>query len=907
MSLYDNGTNGNLTVTGNISATGKLMIGANDINTNGTLTDVAYLNGTTAFTAGQTINAAAGLAITGGTGTLSVAGLSTLHGITDNNAGGIANTGAITGATAVTATGIITLSGTLGGSTGAAVNGICLNNSAQLVTCSGLQSAYNLGQTITTSALGSIAFNLGSGLATSVTVGNSGTGTALAITDNNTGTTGTAFSISSAATTPTLNLSISETGVIALAGNATSDITTLGNGASNLTLQSNTSTASLTGGALNLYGGNTSAGSSTGGSVNIKAGTGTTNGQVNIGTTNTAGITLGAHLITTTSTGPLISSELLTASSGFTLTTGALTFAPNSGTMNAQGLTSAAISSGTITLNGSTSTGINTTSGNTSIGNAVASSTIALTTGANGTQTFNGGATTTNAYNTSSYNFISNGLTSGTAMYLSSNSITGGKMLMIDGNTNTFTTGTLEQIASNSTGATGGTTNQTTTMLNLASSGVNAYSGHIAYGLNSTVVNSGTGSMNVAGYFSASGGTSNYGLIVDQGLAGFGTTTPTEKLVVGAGYNMGVNLSVVSGTPTASDFSGGGSLGTGNFYYKVTAIDALGHETIASTESNGVNQTVANHKNSLTWNVVTGASAYKIYRTSVSGTYGATSYLTTTTTSPYIDDGTIALSAGTPPTTINSAFAVELMSTGDIFLNNASTSGTLTIGNTQAIRPATGNLALQYKSGPNTWANDLVLNGLGDIDLAGGVGSTGCTITNSNGNLNCTGAIMSNGVPMSGVWQRTAGNLTPLTLNDTIAATSAASTVATFTTNNPAGGTLTDNTLINNTGTGTVTNLLDLTRTLGTVTNAININGATATGIKFTTVPSTNIFDAGAVFTVSNTGYIQGTGGVNVYRQHCSCRNRWKYSSYWKHNRNHGVKRFNDYCRISCYNRYYIW
>src|SRR5690606_31939528 len=75
--------------------TSALQLGGVDINTAGTLTNVAYENQANTFTAVQTISSG-GLDVTGGI---------------DNNAGGIIAAGSITGATNITANGTLTLSG----------------------------------------------------------------------------------------------------------------------------------------------------------------------------------------------------------------------------------------------------------------------------------------------------------------------------------------------------------------------------------------------------------------------------------------------------------------------------------------------------------------------------------------------------------------------------------------------------------------------------------------------------------------------------------------------------------------------------------------------------------------------------------------------------------------------------
>ena len=97
-----------------------------------------------------------------------------------------------------------------------------------------------------------------------------------------------------------------------------------------------------------------------------------------------------------------------------------------------------------------------------------------------------------------------------------------GLSVSVDG----LTTGTGVDISSTSTVGTGASS---TKLLNLARSGANANASHTAYGLYSSVTNTGTTSTNIAGYFSASGAINNYGLIVNAGNVGIGITTPTGK------------------------------------------------------------------------------------------------------------------------------------------------------------------------------------------------------------------------------------------------------------------------------------------------------------------------------------------------------------------------------------------
>ena len=109
---------------------------------------------------------------------------------------------------------------------------------------------------------------------------------------------------------------------------------------------------------------------------------------------------------------------------------------------------------------------------------------------------------------------------------------------------NSLTTGTGVSLGSTSTagGASG-----VSKVLNIARSGTNAQLAHTAYGIYSAVTNTNvTSGTNIAGYFSASGATTaNYGLIVENGNVGIGTTAPVDKLNLrnsGAGNQVGIRF-----------------------------------------------------------------------------------------------------------------------------------------------------------------------------------------------------------------------------------------------------------------------------------------------------------------------------------------------------------------------------
>jgi len=97
----------------------------------------------------------------------------------------------------------------------------------------------------------------------------------------------------------------------------------------------------------------------------------------------------------------------------------------------------------------------------------------------------------------------------------------------------------------------------------------------------------------------------------------------------------------LSATPAA-----GGTLSANTYYYKITLLDMDGGESGTSLEISGTtaggNLTLA-----LAWSSYSEAASYKVYRSTTSGSYGATSYVGTTTGTTFNDTG-IALTTGTP-------------------------------------------------------------------------------------------------------------------------------------------------------------------------------------------------------------------------------------------------------------------
>ncbi|MBA2751596.1 MAG: baseplate J/gp47 family protein [Actinobacteria bacterium] len=115
-----------------------------------------------------------------------------------------------------------------------------------------------------------------------------------------------------------------------------------------------------------------------------------------------------------------------------------------------------------------------------------------------------------------------------------------------------------------------------------------------------------------------------------------------NELVGYTGFTAGLSAPTgVTATPSAS----GGTLASGTYYYKVSALNALG-ETIASAEVSAV-VVGPTGSVSIAWGAVTGATSYRIYRGTAAG--AENTYYTDAAT-PFVDTGA-AGTAGTPRTT----------------------------------------------------------------------------------------------------------------------------------------------------------------------------------------------------------------------------------------------------------------
>src|SRR5262249_4590531 len=129
-------------------------------------------------------------------------------------------------------------------------------------------------------------------------------------------------------------------------------------------------------------------------------------------------------------------------------------------------------------------------------------------------------------------------------------------------------------------------------------------------------------------------------------LLGFGSDTGVTSDLgnltdfVGLGSIALVGTAVLPGGPTnvAASVGSGGSLAAGSYFYLVTARVG-GGETPASAEVKATVPAAGSGKVTLTWNAVSGATGYKVYRGTASGGENVVFTVSGGGTTTFADDG----------------------------------------------------------------------------------------------------------------------------------------------------------------------------------------------------------------------------------------------------------------------------
>lgn len=200
-------------------------------------------------------------------------------------------------------------------------------------------------------------------------------------------------------------------------------------------------------------------------------------------------------------------------------------------------------------------------------------------------------------------------------------------------------------------------------------------------------------------------------------------------------------------TPAGTPKTSGGSMADGTYYYVITALDAAG-ETIKSPQSSANTITGGGGAGSveLTWNAVAGATSYKVYRTTVSGTYTTPAYIGNptvngTAATPYVDT-LLTPSAGAPPTATTTNPAIKLSSDGSSTVRGAQYVGVTSVDHTPspylvtaadyiiAATTAGGTLTVQLPSAV-TYPNRIIIV----KDVGGNAAANNITVSSAAGNI----------------------------------------------------------------------------------------------------------------------------------------------------------------------------
>lgn len=146
---------------------------------------------------------------------------------------------------------------------------------------------------------------------------------------------------------------------------------------------------------------------------------------------------------------------------------------------------------------------------------------------------------------------------------------------------------------------------------------------------------------------------------VENAQAGIGLAFTLDDASTIGGANQLLPPVQTAGSTAAT----GGTVPDGTRHYAVTALTALG-ETLVSNDIAIVSTGGGLSVNTVNWNARTGATGYKVYYGTVSGTYGH--YFTVGAVTTMDDDGT-AGTAGSPPTVNTSGNTVYTDATSSKF------------------------------------------------------------------------------------------------------------------------------------------------------------------------------------------------------------------------------------------------
>jgi len=186
--------------------------------------------------------------------------------------------------------------------------------------------------------------------------------------------------------------------------------------------------------------------------------------------------------------------------------------------------------------------------------------------------------------------------------------------------------------------------------------------------------NTATGSANIAGLFSATGGNANYGILVPNGNVGISTNTPVNKLDVGGSMVVGSGYSGVNSAPTdgllVQGYAGFGQ--TSGFFARVTINESepgINGLSATSTSGYGVYGNSTNYAGVLGVSP-TQAGVWGVSTSGIGGDFNSTS-----------GNALFASAQGPNYTAYFTGFGAQTLSNTTEFIQNNATSSTASINN----------------------------------------------------------------------------------------------------------------------------------------------------------------------------------------------------------------------------------
>ncbi len=352
-----------------------------------------------------------------------------------------------------------------------------------------------------------------------------------------------------------------------------------------------------------------------------------------------------------------------------------------------------------------------------------------------------------------------------------------------------------------------------------------------------------------------------------QGSSATGVTsiTGTSGQVIASASTGAVTLSLPQSISTSSDVE----------FASLTLSDLSTAGGIVYTDSAGLLNTSAagtageclqsGGAGTPTWGSCGGGSSI-----SGSGTINTISKFTAATTigdSVLTDNGTTLTYSGTAGLLLSGSGADLTFANGETIDNDTNNqinlglgaSGTLllTSTTTASITNSAGALNINAQStGLNLQADGSI-----DVNIAGGNSATGCTITNSNGNLACSGNITGASTGTVGYWSRSGTTLTPATSND----------IASISTNAATGGALSlTSSAISTTGSAGFNNTSTFTSTANGV-SLYGINNTVSSTQALATTVGQSLY--GNYTSLTKTGADTTSGTINLFGDYSTVSN----------------------------------